>query len=152
MWLMRRRTNTPLLIICLLTACTFRAAAAADAVNAQTDNIRALVRDWVAAWSSGEFTTYADYYLEDFNGEFATPAAWREERRRRIAGRRDIDLDVGSVLVRLDAGDPRRAQAIFVQRYVSKTWCDVVEKTLDLELTRAGWRIAREAATTRARC
>lgn len=135
-----------------LSVCLTGPALAAEEVGAQTGHIEQLVRDWSRAWSSGQFADYAGYYIDAFTGSFETNAAWLKHRRDRVAGRRDISIDIGAVLVLFDADDPGKAEARFVQSYRSSTYCDVVEKTLGIQRTGSGWRISAEKAATRSRC
>lgn len=130
----------------------FPHADAADSATREGMAVRQLVSDWAAAWQDGDFNEYATYYAVDFKGRFASTEAWREARRARIEGRTDIRIDLGPVLVQFNREDTQIARAIFLQSYRSKTWCDVVEKTLQLVRTQAGWRISGEQASPRTRC
>jgi len=125
---------------------------AADEVGPEGSNVQQLVSDWATAWGTGNFNAYVAYYVDGFKGDFSSNAAWREHRRSRVQGRRDIIVNIGTVLVRFNIDDPKKAQALFVQSYRSQTWCDVVEKTLDLQRTESGWRISNEQSQTRTWC
>lgn len=130
-------------------AAVLEAGAASDADGAQ---VRQLVRDWADAWRNGRFDEYLSYYLADFRGQAGSRKAWEAQRRSRVAGRKDISIDLGPVLVQFNLDDPDISRAVFLQSYKSPSWCDVVEKTLDLKRTPMGWRISRETAATRRRC
>ncbi len=130
----------------------FSQAAVAATQPGASSAVRQLVEDWAAAWQSGDFNEYASYYVGDFRGGFPSAEAWRKARRSRIAGRKDIRIDLGSVLVQLNRDDANIARAIFLQSYQSDTWCDVVEKTLMLVRTKNGWRISDEISSLRRRC
>lgn len=149
---MRRLIADTLCVASLALAACPLAASATDQLGAESSNIQALVSAWASAWSSGRFGDYTAYYVDGYKGDFSSSEAWRAQRRSRIAGRGDIDVDTGAVLVRFNLHDPDTAQAVFVQSYRSETWCDVVEKTLDLERTRSGWRISGERSRERTRC
>lgn len=123
-----------------------------ERVGGQSAAVEALVADWADAWRNGDLAAYTRFYVKGYSGAFASSADWREHRRQRIEGRRDIAVDIDTLLVRVEAGMPDRAEALFVQRYRSSTWCDVVEKTLQLQRTANGWRINNEQARTRTRC
>ncbi len=146
---MNRVTLMVLVLAAAWAAPMLVAGAASETDGAQ---VRQLVRDWADAWSDGRFDEYLSYYLGDFRGQHGSRAAWKEQRRSRVAGRKDISIDLGPVLVQFNLDDPNIARAVFLQSYKSPTWCDVVEKTLDLQRTPAGWRISGETATTRRRC
>ncbi|MDH3768439.1 MAG: hypothetical protein OES99_08295 [Gammaproteobacteria bacterium] len=149
---MKRAVIKSLCVLSLLLVCIPQAAFPIDKVDAESSNVRQLVSDWAAAWSTGSFNDYTAYYIDGFKGDFSSNAAWREHRRGRVDGRRDISVHIGSVLVRFNIDDPEKAQAVFVQSYKSSSWCDVVEKTLDLQRTEFGWRISNEQSQTRSSC
>ena len=149
---MKPTTIPVLLNLCLLLVLSSQAVFASDTVGAEGDNIRQLVNDWTGAWRSGNFDAYVHHYIDGFKGDMDSNAAWRKHRRSRVAGRQDINIDIGTVLLRFNVDDPKKAQAVFTQSYRSKSWCDVVEKTLDLRLTKHGWRISEEQSQTRSRC
>ncbi len=128
------------------------AAAPAEQAGADGAAVRQLVHDWANAWGAGRFNEYTTYYVAGFTGTFASHAAWRESRRARIEGRTDLHVELGPVLVQFNFDDPDIARAIFLQSYKSSSFCDVVEKTLDLRRTASGWRISNERAETRNRC
>ncbi len=125
---------------------------AADEAGAEGAVVRQLVRDWASAWRAGKFDQYAAYYVPGFKGSYSSHAKWREERRRRIDGRKDIRIDLGPMLVQFNLDDANVARAIFLQSYRSDSWCDVVEKTLGFTKTEQGWQIDSEESRTRSRC
>lgn len=130
------------------------AGAAGDASNAGEEGaaVRQVVRDWASAWRGGKFNEYAAYYVSGYSGDYSSNSRWREERKKRIDGRKDIQLDLGPMLVEFSIDDASAARAVFLQSYRSANWCDVVEKTLGLKKTESGWRIDREESRLRNRC
>jgi len=147
-----RKMMSQAAILILIAFGSIMAAQAAEDTGSEGASVRQLVRDWAAAWRAGRFSEYAAYYVADFKGSYDSHDKWREQRSRRVEGRQDIRVDLGPMLVQFNLDDPNIARAIFLQSYRSKTWCDVVEKTLGLTKTESGWRISSEESTLRNRC
>lgn len=144
------RNRTAVLFVIWLMMSVAASASADPASDAAA--IKQLVADWAAAWQAGRFDEYAAYYVAGYRGDEASPDRWRTRRRARIAGRSDIRIELGPVLIELHQDNPDVARAVFLQSYRSDRWCDVVEKTLTLRRATRGWRIDGERSVTRRRC
>lgn len=107
--------------------------------------IERAIRAWANAWSTQNVDNYLAAYGEGFvpsNG--ASRAAWANYRRERITSPTTIEVDIGDIDVTMMSNDV--AQAVFVQRYRSDNYRDVVRKTLTMRKSDSGWVILDESS------
>lgn len=104
----------------------------------------AVAKAWARDWSAGNWAGYRGHYDAEFAPDGGRPfAAWEAERRRRVAGRKGMQVTLDEIeLLRMDEGS---AELRFVQTYTSPGFSDRGQKTLHLVSRPAGWRIVREA-------
>jgi ketosteroid isomerase-like protein len=105
-----------------------------------------VVREWASAWSRRDSEAYLTFYSVSFVPPQERPLEeWKEERRQRLSAEEDISVDVSDLQVseRTD-GD---LEARFQQRYESKSFSDVVLKTLLLRKEGETWRIVAESSS-----
>ncbi len=103
----------------------------------------AAVRRWAAAWARQDVAAYLASYAAGFEpAEGLTRPDWERLRRRRLLDPASIQVEIESleVVVR----DEGRAEASFLQTYVSPDYSDVVRKSLLLVEETGEWRIAAE--------
>lgn len=98
---------------------------------------------WAQAWSRRDVDAYLAAYTPDYAGPRAkmTRQAWVDERRERIASRKDIAVEVSKLQLKRQ-GDT--ATATFVQRYRSDGPTDRMRKRLVLVQVNGRWLIQRE--------
>ncbi|MCB1963116.1 MAG: ankyrin repeat domain-containing protein [Rhodocyclaceae bacterium] len=107
------------------------------------DAIRARVHAWADAWSRKDMPAYLAHYDTAFTPEDGlAPAAWTQQRTRRIAGKRGAIAVALRDLTVTYAG--RTAQVRFEQHYRSANYREVSRKQLDLVLRDGQWCIVRE--------
>ncbi len=111
----------------------------------EEDEIRAFVASWAQAWESRDIKRYLACYDPSFNPgpSFPNLEAWKQQRRQRILGSRDIHLQLHELRVRHVADQWR---VTFFQDYRSATYADRTFKELRLIRKDHGWRIVRERA------
>jgi hypothetical protein len=104
----------------------------------------AVIDQWARAWRSKDVAAYLATYGEAFqpaNG--ASRDNWAKQREQRIAGKRDIQVELRNFDVQLEAMD--RVRVNFVQDYHADRFVELnTAKTMLLTLEREGWRIQSE--------
>lgn len=102
-----------------------------------------VVLAWAQAWSRRDVDAYLAAYTPDYAGPRAkmTRQAWVDERRERIASRKDISVEVSKLQLKRQ-GDT--ATATFVQHYRSDGPTDRMRKRLVLVQVDGRWLIQRE--------
>jgi len=128
-----------------------KAGPAPDAVPASTasqtpDNspaaVEAAVQAWAQAWAQQDMDTYLGAYSPAFKpADGSSLAAWKQSRRQRIVGKREISVALSDVQVAVDGP---RATARFVQAYAAGALKSNSRKTLVLQPEQGQWRIVSE--------
>ncbi|HJV69319.1 tetratricopeptide repeat protein [Ideonella sp.] len=119
------------------------APAAPATAAAGASDVEAAVRAWATAWSQRDMTAYYAAYTPDFSGQSRSRKAWEQDRRNRIAARRQIQVEVSDLKVSVH-GD--RATAKFRQAYSSDALSTTSRKTLQLVRGADGhWLIKQES-------
>jgi ketosteroid isomerase-like protein len=101
------------------------------------------VMTWAQAWSRRDVDAYLAAYTPDYAGPKSkgTRQAWLDERRERIASRKEIAVDVSNLKLKRE-GDS--VTATFVQSYRSDGPTDRMRKRLVLVQMNGRWLIQRE--------
>ncbi|MEK8033705.1 tetratricopeptide repeat protein [Ideonella sp. DXS29W] len=104
--------------------------------------VEAAVRAWASAWSKRNMTEYLGAYTPEFSGQSSSRKAWEQDRRDRIATRKQIKVELVDLRVTVD-GD--QATAKFKQVYSSDALSATSRKTLSLVRLNGRWVIKKEA-------
>lgn len=119
------------------------AARAAQALDASPAAVEAAVQAWAKAWAQQDMDAYLAAYSPVFKpADGSSLAAWKQSRRQRIEGKRDISVSLSDLQVAVDG---ERATARFVQAYVAGALKSTSRKTLVLQPDQGQWRIVSEA-------
>ena len=114
-----------------------------EAVSDEGAEVVNRVRDWAAAWASGDVDDYLTYYSDDFKPRKGhSRARWVKDRRRIIGRARDIEVDVDRIRVTVN-GDT--AEARFRQRYRAHNYRDTTNKVLRFRREGGIWMIVSES-------
>jgi tetratricopeptide (TPR) repeat protein len=116
--------------------------ASIPAVASGTPEVEAAVRNWASAWSKRDMTAYYAAYTPDFRGQAVSRKAWEQDRRDRIATRKQIKVELQDLKITVD-GD--QATARFRQVYASDALSTTGRKTLQLVRVNGHWLIRQEA-------
>lgn len=115
-----------------------------DAAAASREAALAVIDQWARAWRSKDVAAYLASYGEAFqpaNG--VSRDVWAKQREQRIAGKRDIQLELRNLDVQMEAAD--RVRVNFVQDYHADRFVELdTAKTMLLTLEQDGWRIQSE--------
>jgi Tfp pilus assembly protein PilF/ketosteroid isomerase-like protein len=118
------------------------AAAPASSPSPGNADIEAAVRAWAAAWSKRDMAAYYAAYAPEFSGQATSRKAWEQDRRDRIASRKQIKVEVSDLKITVN-GD--QATAKFRQAYSSDALSTTGRKTLQLVRSANGrWMIKQE--------
>jgi murein L,D-transpeptidase YafK len=101
------------------------------------------VTAWAAAWSAKSFGQYAGFYAPAFEpADGSSRASWAQQRERRIAASKRVQVEVKNLKLREEGSDVLFAE--FEQSYTSDTYSDVTQKSLKWIKVDGQWLIARE--------
>jgi ketosteroid isomerase-like protein len=103
----------------------------------------AAVRAWARAWARRDMAAYYAAYEPGFKGQAGSRKAWEQDRRDRIATRKQIKVELQDLRVSVN-GD--QATAKFRQVYSSDALSATSRKTLQLVRGSNGrWQIRQES-------
>lgn len=111
----------------------------------ETEFVVDAVLRWADAWAAQDTQGYLASYADSFappNG--ASRNAWENYRRERLTAPTTIEVGLEDIAVEILGGD--MARAVFVQRYRSDNYRDVVRKTLMMTRSAGDWRIHSESS------
>ncbi|MBK1682801.1 L,D-transpeptidase Cds6 family protein [Rhodoferax fermentans] len=120
------------------------AATTSVAGNAESHKaVETAVQAWAKAWASKNM----DAYLKAYSPDFAPPgkqsrAAWQQERRDRIVGKKNISVTLSDLNIRVNG---EQAVASFRQAYKADSLSIASPKTLNLKKVGSAWLITRES-------
>jgi adhesin transport system outer membrane protein len=105
------------------------------------------LKAWTAAWGRLDVPAYLDFYAPDFKpaGNLSRER-WVEQRKAILGAAGQVDLTVADP--RLEIKDDGRGITTFVQTYRSKTYRDVVTKTLEWQNLNGRWLIVKEVVVS----
>ncbi|HSI59299.1 MAG TPA: tetratricopeptide repeat protein [Ideonella sp.] len=110
----------------------------------QAGEVEAAVKSWASAWSKRDMAGYYAAYTPEFSGQSGSRKTWEQDRRDRIAPRKQITVEVSDLQVSVNG---ERATARFRQSYASDSMSVVSRKTLQLARGANGkWLIRQESA------
>jgi Flp pilus assembly protein TadD/ketosteroid isomerase-like protein len=115
---------------------------APPASPASSAEAEAAVRAWARAWAQRDMAAYYAAYHPDFKGQASSRKAWEQDRRDRIATRKQIKVELQDLRVHVD-GD--KATAKFRQVYASDALTANSRKTLQLVRSNGRWVIRTES-------
>lgn len=118
-------------------------ASPAPGANAEeTRDVLAALQTWAGAWSLRDVELYLSLYSPAFEPPGGmSREAWAEERRKRIEGRRKIDVTIEAPQVKFNADT---ATVSFRQHYLSDALKDDTRKVLLLAKEDGKWLIKRD--------
>ena len=119
-------------------------AAATPADTTHTEAARAVekaVLAWAKAWEEQNMTAYYAAYSPRFDPQGPTLAEWKIDRKNRIVGKSEINVDMHNLKVTVQGN---RASASFRQNYTAGAYKASTRKTLRLQQEGEKWRITRE--------
>ena len=109
--------------------------------SASSSDVESAVRAWAAAWSKRDMPDYFAAYTSEFSGQSASRKSWEQDRRDRIASRKQIKVELADLRVTVE-GD--QATAKFKQVYSSDALSVTSRKTLQLVRSNGRWLIKQE--------
>lgn len=115
-----------------------------DIASPEREAILQAVERWRAAWASRDVDAYVAAYVPNYApaDEAGGHAAWVQERRRRIADKSRIEVELDDITV--VTASPDEAVVRFRQRYQAPGLRSTTRKELRLRLVGGQWRIATE--------
>lgn len=117
-------------------------AKASPALDASPAAVEAAVQAWAKAWAQQDMDAYLAAYSPSFKpADGSSLAAWKQSRRQRIEGKREISVVLSNLQVAVDG---QRATARFMQAYSAGALKSNSRKTLVLQADQGQWRILSE--------
>ncbi|MCD2166404.1 nuclear transport factor 2 family protein [Comamonas koreensis] len=118
------------------------AATASQTLESSPAAVEAVVQAWAKAWAQQDMDAYLAAYSPSFKpADGSSLAAWKQSRRQRIEGKREISVALSDVQVAVDG---QRATARFMQAYTAGALKSNSRKTLVLQPDQGQWRIVSE--------
>ena len=113
---------------------------------AECSQLPKTVQTWLDAWNKKDVPAYLGAYSSSFvPGNSMDRKQWEAMRASRIRKQGDIQITINQPKpLRCDG---KTAEVAFGQEYVSTTYKDSVNKTLELENVKGVWKITRESVT-----
>lgn len=115
----------------------------AASVNGPTALSVRRLNDWAAAWEAKDVNRYLAFYAPDFRSERGDAESWKNQRRRLVGKKGDINVKLEEVLARELA--PDRVETQFKQSYRSDGFSDVMQKSLIWQQIGGQWLIVKES-------
>jgi outer membrane protein, adhesin transport system len=119
----------------------------AEPTATSTDGPSALsvrrLNEWAAAWEARDVDRYLSFYAPGFRSERGDAESWKNQRRRLLAKKGDINVKLEEVLARELA--PDRVETQFKQTYRSGGFSDVMQKSLIWQQIGGQWLIVKES-------
>ena len=109
-----------------------------DASKAVYDEFNA----WRGAWERKNMKAYFSHYVEGFSGDAKDEKSWREKRKAKIMGAKNIQVTFSDAQINFSSDDV--AELKFKQHYRSGGYKDVGNKVLQLRRVDERWLIAQE--------
>jgi len=98
---------------------------------------------WAKSWVYLNIENYLSCYSPDFKGKgFSTAKAWQNNRRKRFAAQKDIELSISELEVLATANNT--FIVTFTQAYKSDTYSDKTRKEIRLKYIDEKWLITAE--------
>ncbi len=117
-------------------------AKASPALDASPAAVEAAVQAWAKAWAQQDMDAYLAAYSPNFKpADGSSLAAWKQSRRQRIEGKREISVALSDLQIAVDGP---RATARFMQAYTAGALKSNSRKTLVLQADQGQWRIVSE--------
>ena len=140
-WVSARIPEAPMAKAPTRAALELPPAAPQQSEEAQLNQV---LEDWRQAWLSRDVEAYLGHYSDNFVPQGGqTRPAWAEARRKNIAARTSISIEVRSL--QIERVDDQRVRLAFLQDYAAGSYREVARPKV-LELVREGpiWRIVSE--------
>lgn len=107
------------------------------------DSAEQALQGWITAWQSGDVDAYFSFYHNDFFPRgFDSVGAWQDNRRRNIASREWITMQISELSINHIA--ERTTQFEFWLDYQSPGYRDRTQKQVLMRLGDQGWQIVQE--------
>ncbi|WOB06422.1 TolC family outer membrane protein [Piscinibacter gummiphilus] len=115
----------------------------AASVNGPTALSVRRLNEWAAAWEAKDIDRYLAFYAPDFRSELGDAESWKNQRRRLVTRKGEINVKLEEVLARELA--PDRVETQFKQSYRSEGFKDVMQKSLIWQQIGGQWLIVKES-------
>lgn len=110
-------------------------------MRAGRNQVLDFLQEWVRAWESRDVDRYMAFYSNGFKAYGMNHGQWRAYKTKLAQKYKAIDVQISGIVVKTRGN---RAEASFVQSYVSDQFQDYGRKTLTLRLEGGRWKIWRE--------
>ena len=101
-----------------------------------------LVNNWVSAWTSNDFISYKNNYINDFKGRFLSHQDWLDNREPRIKYSKNIIIKINNL--QITEQDYNKFKVSFTQDYSSNVIKSIGTKTLEFVLIDNVYKISSE--------
>ena len=118
-----------------------------EPVKRKTDYeiVEEIVNNWKNSWEDKDLEKYFSFYVDNYTSQyFEDHILWKEDRKKRIVDKSDIDIEIENLSITFQINDDETATATFQQIYSSEQYSDSVKKEIIFQKDGNNWKITAE--------
>ena len=118
-----------------------------EPVKRKTDYeiVEEIVNNWKNSWEDKDLEKYFSFYVDNYTSQyFEDHILWKEDRKKRIVDKSDIDIEIENLSITFQINDDETATATFQQIYSSEQYSDSVKKEIIFQKDGNNWKITTE--------
>ena len=118
-----------------------------EPVKRKTDYeiVEEIVNNWKKSWEDKDLEKYFSFYVDNYTSQyFEDHILWKEDRKKRIVDKSDIDIEIENLSITFQINDDETATATFQQIYSSEQYSDSVKKEIIFQKDGNNWKITAE--------
>ncbi len=118
-----------------------------EPVKRKTDYeiVEEIVNNWKNSWEDKDLEKYFSFYVDNYTSQyFEDHILWKEDRKKRIVDKSDIDIEIENLSITFQINDDETATATFQQIYSSEQYSDSVKKEIIFQKDGNSWKITAE--------
>ncbi len=107
--------------------------------------VEEIVNNWKNSWEDKDLEKYFSFYVDNYTSQyFEDHILWKEDRKKRIVDKSDIDIEIENLSITFQINDDETATATFQQIYSSEQYSDSVKKEIIFQKDGNNWKITAE--------
>ena len=107
--------------------------------------VEEIINNWENSWEEKNLEKYFSFYVDNYTSQyFEDHILWKEDRKKRIVDKIDIDIKIENLSITFQINDYETATATFQQIYSSEQYSDSVKKEIIFQKDDNNWKIIGE--------
>ncbi len=107
--------------------------------------VEEIINNWENSWEDKNLEKYFSFYVDNYTSQyFEDHILWKEDRKKRIVDKSDIDIKIENLSITFQINDYETAKATFQQIYSSEQYSDSVKKEIIFQRDGNNWKITGE--------